>query len=149
MTGERDGSDSVNDIVYAVEPALATEEFQDILTRSTLGERRPLDDASRLTAMLRNADIVATARHAGKLVGISRALTDFSYCCYLADLAVDQVWQGRGIGKCLIAKTHRAAGPQTKLILTAAPAAESYYPHIGMTKHNSCWTLPFEQLKTI
>ena len=28
------------------------------------------------------------------------------------------------------------------LILLAAPKAESYYPHIGMRQHHSCWIIP-------
>jgi predicted N-acetyltransferase YhbS len=78
----------------------------------------------------------------GRLVGISRALSDFCYCTYLADLAVDQSFQKRGIGRELIRRTHEAAGLRTMLILLAAPKAESYYPHIGMDKHPSCWTRP-------
>jgi GNAT superfamily N-acetyltransferase len=91
--------------------------------------------------MLRQADLIVTARDAGRLVGISRAITDFSYCCYLSDLAVDAAYQRRGIGKRLIAQTHQAAGELTTLILLAAPAAESYYPRIGMQQHPSCWKL--------
>lgn len=34
-------------------------------------------------------DIVITAWDGGKIVGIARALTDYAYCCYLSDLAVD------------------------------------------------------------
>lgn len=32
-------------------------------------------------------------------------------------------------------------GVATKLVLLAAPKAESYYPHIGMVRHNSCWLI--------
>lgn len=30
----------------------------------------------------------------------------------------------------------------TTLILLSAPKAASYYPYIGMTKHESCWIIP-------
>jgi predicted N-acetyltransferase YhbS len=128
-------------ITYSLEPDLPAEEFRAVLIASTLGERRPVDDLPRLDRMLRQADIVATARDGARLVGISRALTDFSYCCYLSDLAVDAAYQRQGIGKRLIAMTHEAAGDLTALILVAAPAAESYYPRIGMQQRPSCWTL--------
>jgi predicted N-acetyltransferase YhbS len=128
-------------ITYSLEPDLTAEEFRAVLIASTLGERRPVDDLPRLDRMLRQADIVATARDGTRLVGISRALTDFSYCCYLSDLAVDVAYQRQGIGKRLIAMTHEAAGDLTALILVAAPAAESYYPRIGMQQRPSCWTL--------
>jgi ribosomal protein S18 acetylase RimI-like enzyme len=126
-------------ITYHIEPNLAPAEFIDVLVRSTLAERRPVADAETIAGMLRHADVIVTARINGLLVGVSRAITDFSYCTYLSDLAVDQAYQRRGIGKELLRHTHEAAGLKTKLILLSAPAAQSYYPHIGLTKHDSCW----------
>lgn len=129
-------------ICYALEADLSAAEFADVLRRSTLAERRPVDQPERLEAMLRHADLVVTARDRdGLLVGISRAITDFSYCAYLSDLAVDQAFQGQGIGRELIRRTREAAGPGAMLILLAAPKARTYYPHIGMRQHDSCWIL--------
>jgi ribosomal protein S18 acetylase RimI-like enzyme len=130
------------DIEYALEPDLAVAEFIDVLQRSTLAERRPVDDARTMAGMLAHADVIVTARDSGRLlVGVSRAITDFSYCTYLSDLAVDETFQRRGIGRELIRRTHLAAGLKTNLILLAAPKAETYYPHIGMLHHNSCWRI--------
>lgn len=130
------------DVTISLEPNLACEEFAQVLVASTLGERRPVDDLERLAGMLRQADIIVTARTPdGRLVGVSRALTDFHHATYLADLAVDRSHQRQGIGKRLIAATHEAAGLSTMLILIAAPAARDYYPHIGMQRHDSCWTI--------
>lgn len=129
-------------IVYAHEPDLPVESFRAVLMATTLGARRPVDDLERLARMLRQADLVVTARHDGRLVGVSRAITDFSYCCYLSDLAVAADHQHQGIGRRLVAETHRLAGELTTLILIAAPEAEAYYPKIGMTQRPSCWTLP-------
>jgi predicted N-acetyltransferase YhbS len=95
-----------------------------------------------MQAMVKNADVIVTARLDGKVVGVARALTDFAYCTYLADLAVDEAYQRKGIGRELIRRTHEVAGLDTALILLAAPAARDYYPHIGMTRHDSCWMLP-------
>ncbi len=128
-------------IEFAVETALAAEEFIDVLQRSTLAERRPVHDAQRIAAMLQHADIVCTARCHGLLVGVARSVTDYSFCVYLSDLAVDEQFQGRGIGRELIRRSHAAAGAATRLILLAAPKAETYYPHIGMLRHNSCWMI--------
>lgn len=95
--------------------------------------------------MLRHANVIVTARDGGRLVGVSRAVTDFSYCCYLSDLAVDVAFQRQGIGKRLIAETHAAAGATTTLVLVAAPAAEHYYAKIGMQRLSSCWAIPRER----
>ena len=129
-------------IEYAVEPDLSVDESIDILRRSTLAERRPVDDTQTIAGMLKHADLIVTARDSRRLlVGVSRAITDFNYCTYLSDLAVDEAFQRQGIGRELIRRTHLAAGLKTNLILLAAPKAETYYPHIGMLPHNSCWRL--------
>jgi len=113
-----------------------------VLRRSTLAERRPVDDAGRIARMLAKADIVLCARdRGGKLIGVSRAITDFSYCCYLSDLAVDVARQRGGIGRELIRRTHELAGAETMLILLAAPKAMGYYPHIGMDRCDRAFTL--------
>ena len=130
------------DIVYFEEDALSAEEFRAVLIRSTLGERRPIDDLGRMDAMVKNASIIITARNReGLLVGVSRAISDFTYCTYLSDLAVDQKFQKHGIGRELIRRTHEAAGLKTTLLLIAAPKARDYYPRIGMQPHDSCWII--------
>jgi predicted N-acetyltransferase YhbS len=108
---------------------------------STLGERRPVDDRERMAAMLRHANLVVTAWDGDLMVGISRALSDFSFVTYLSDLAVRVTHQRTGIGRELIRRTQSAAGPHAKLILLAAPAAEAYYPHVGFARHPQCWML--------
>lgn len=126
---------------YQLEPQLVADDFIDVLVRSTLAERRPIEDRDTIERMLRQADLIVTARHEGKLVGVARSITDFSFCTYLSDLAVDQAFQRQGIGRELIRRSHEAAGLNTNLILLAAPQAQTYYPHIGLTRHDSCWTI--------
>jgi predicted N-acetyltransferase YhbS len=135
------------DVVYQLEThvELTGEEFIDLLERSTLAERRPVNEPETIRGMLKHADIIVTARVDGLLVGISRAITDYHFCTYLSDLAVDQSYQRQGIGVELIRRTHEAAGRKTTLILLAAPKARTYYPHIGMTAHDSCWIIPAER----
>lgn len=113
------------------EGRLPVAEFQDVIRRS--GLNRPVGDVPRLAAMLAHADLLVVARDGeGRLVGIARSLTDFSYCCYLSDLCVDEAWQGRGIGRALIAETKRIIGPGSMLLLLSAPKPMTYYPRIGM-----------------
>lgn len=132
-----------DDVVYALEPELGVEEFAEVFRRSTLAERRPMERPDVLERMLRGADVIVTARwQGGKLIGVSRAISDFAYCTYLSDLAVDADFQRRGIGKELLRRTHETAGLHTTLILLAAPRARDYYPAIGMHRHDSCWTTP-------
>jgi predicted N-acetyltransferase YhbS len=128
-------------ITYQITPDLSTEAFIDILNRSTLGERRPVDDLECIESMINNADIIVTAVLDEKIVGIARAVTDFSYCCYLSDLAVDVSFQSQGIGKKLIQSVREQLGAKCKIILLSAPTAVEYYPKIGFTQHSSAWVL--------
>lgn len=120
-------------IVYKVEKGLTAEEFVDVLRRSGLAERRPVDEPDRIAKMLEHGNLVVTARDGRKLVGVARSLSDFTYCTYLSDLAVDRDYQKQGIGKALIDKTREAVGDSMVLLLSA-PKAMTYYPHIGMPK---------------
>lgn len=128
----------MDEIIYSLEKSLDPDEFIEVLKKSTLAERRPVDDEQRITTMCNNANLIVTARLNGILVGVARSITDFVYCTYLSDLAVDVKHQKKGIGKKLIEKTKKAT-PQAKLILLSAPAAIDYYPKIGMKKHSYCY----------
>ncbi len=130
-------------IKYQTENHLSVDEFKDLLIKSTLGQRRPVDDFNRIKAMVENANLIITARDKGKLVGVARSVTDVVYCTYLSDLAVDIDYQKQGIGKQLIKLTKQAT-PQATTILLAAPKAVEYYPHIGMSQHNACFLLTNE-----
>jgi hypothetical protein len=48
--------------------------------------------------MLDNTNLLLTAQQKNNLVGIARSVTDFHYCCFLSDLAVDERFQTQGIG---------------------------------------------------
>jgi len=128
----------MNEIIYAIEKNLDVAEFIEVLKNSKLGERRPISDEQRISSMCNNANLIITARLNGKLVGVARSITDFVYCTYLSDLAVDVKFQKQGIGKRLIEETKKTT-PQAKLILLSAPDAVDFYPGIGMTKHNHCY----------
>lgn len=127
-------------IKYQIETELSVEEFTEVLINSTLGERRPVSEPDRIAKMLEHGNLIITARHYGKLVGVARSLTDFLYCTYLSDLAVDEKYQKQGIGKELIRQT-KLASPKAKLILLSAPKAVNYYPKIGMNQWEQCYVL--------
>lgn len=98
------------------------------------GIRRPTGDLARIERMFTNANLTFSAWHNEKLVGVCRALTDFSYCCYLSDLAVDMAYQKHGIGRELVARVQQAIGDEVALVLLSAPEAMEYYPRIGFEK---------------
>lgn len=135
----RDGESRL--IEYRTGNELDLDQVIELYRASTLGERRPVDDRERMRLMLANANLVITAWDGDLLVGISRSLTDFVYTTYLADLAVRQSHQRRGIGKELIRRTKLACGPKTRIVLLSAPQALDYYPHVGFTQHPAAWVL--------
>ena len=98
------------------------------------GINRPIADRDRISKMYAEANLVVSAWHEKKLVGLARSLTDYCYCCYLSDLAVRLEYQQQGIGKKLVYLTKEVVGEKTTLILLAAPSAVDYYPKIGLTK---------------
>ena len=129
-------------IRYETDLKISIDQFIDLLKRSTLAERRPISDRQKIEKMLRHGNILITAWHNDLLVGVSRALSDFSFCCYLSDLAVDETYQHQGIGKELIRLTHEVAGTDdAMLILLAAPKAVNYYPKIGMEQFKECFVI--------
>ncbi|MFD5806508.1 GNAT family N-acetyltransferase [Streptomyces sp. NPDC127020] len=121
--------------------ALDLDEVLGVYHASGLGERRPVADRERFSAMVDNANLVLVARDDdGALIGILRAVSDFSYVTYVSDIAVVRDRQRSGAGRALI-DAARDAAPAAKLVLLSAPAAVGYYPHIGFTRHESAWVL--------
>jgi len=124
--------------IYAREDFLGADEYIDVVRKS--GLNRPVADRGRIERMLAHANLILTARQDGRLVGFARSLTDFCFCCYLSDLAVDRACQGQGIGHRLIAETRQqAGGPLTTTLLLSAPTAMSYYESINMPKADNCF----------
>ena len=101
---------------------------------------RPTSDIPRIARMFANANLVISAWD-GLRLGVSRALTDFSYCCYLSDLAVDADYQRRGIGQELLRRTQSLAGDEVTLILLSAPGAMAYYPKVGLAQADNAFVL--------
>jgi hypothetical protein len=89
-------------ISYRSNVKITIHDFIDVLKRSTLGERRPVTDTERIQKMLDHANVMITAWSGDQLVGISRAVTDFSFCCYLSDLAVDEEYQQKHFSHCFL-----------------------------------------------
>lgn len=126
-------------VVVARERNVDARELAQVFDSS--GINRPCSDLPRLERMLANANLVVSARHGGRLVGVARCLWDRGWCCYVSDLAVDRRLQGGGVGKRLLAAVSAICGPETSVILLAAPTAESYYPHVGFDHVPSAWQI--------
>ncbi|WP_042463275.1 GNAT family N-acetyltransferase [Neobacillus dielmonensis] len=117
------------DITYKLNAATSAEQLAAVFNAS--GIRRPTEDLPRLQRMIDHADLTLTAWEDEKLIGVARAITDYSYCCYLSDLAVDKDYQKSGIGRKLVRLLQEQLGDEVTLLLLASPTAMEYYPKIG------------------
>ena len=127
-------------IVIQLEQHVSLEEFQDILLQSGLSKRRPMGQPQFLERMISGANLLVTARENGKLVGLLRGLSDFCYRTFVADLAVAQSHQRRGIGKQLLARCRQLA-PEARILLLSAEDAVPFYQKIGFHLHERCYQL--------
>ncbi|MBD1383444.1 GNAT family N-acetyltransferase [Metabacillus arenae] len=127
-------------IIYKTDAAVSPEDVSSVFKMS--GIKRPSDDLPRLQRMIDHADVIITAWVDDKLVGIARAITDFSYCCYLSDLAVHKEYQNMGIGRELVRLLHEHVGEEVALLLLSSPIAMEYYPHIGFEKIENGYRIP-------
>ena len=123
---------SLNEIKYKINESLPVTAIVEVFRSS--GIIRPIQDAERIKTMFLNSNLVISAWLNDEVIGISRSLTDFAYCCYLSDLAVKKEYQHKGIGKRLIEITKEEIGDKAMLLLLAAPNAMNYYSKIGLEK---------------
>ncbi len=126
-------------ITYSDDKALDAVQVAEVFKDS--GIRRPYEDIDRIQRMISNSDIVLSAWVDGKMIGIARALTDFSYCCYLSDLAVVESYQQHGIGRELVRQLQAKLGDECALILLSAPGAIDYYPRLGFDKADNAFVI--------
>lgn len=133
---------NLNNITYKINEDIEPELIIDVYNSS--GIKRPTTDLPRIKKMYQNSNLVVSAWQDDKLIGIGRALTDFSYCCYLSDLAVAKDCQSKGVGRTILDIIRKEAGPQCVFFLHAAPNAVDYYPKVGMKHWDDCFFIPRE-----
>lgn len=127
-------------LVYAINGACTVSEVQEVFMKS--GIRRPVGDIDRLQRMIDHADEIITARDGDKLIGFLRAITDYSYCCYVSDIAVDIDYQDSGIGKELIRLLRNKLGEEeVQYVLTSAPKALGFYEKLGFERNHNAFVL--------
>lgn len=126
-------------ITYKTNAKIEAHELSDLFKAS--GIKRPVEDLNRVKNMIDNSNLLVTAWDGEKLVGIARALSDFSYCCYLSDLAVDKEYQNQGIGHELVNEIQKLIGDESNLVLLSAPEAMEYYPKIGFEKAGNAYII--------
>jgi len=122
------------EIVYKTDIVPTAEQV--IALYNNAGLPRPTHDVERIRLMYQNSNLIVTAWHKEKLVGVARTITDWVWSSYLADLAISSEYQKLGIGKKLVDLTKEKVGDQSMVLLLSVPTAMEYYPKIGFSKED-------------
>jgi ribosomal protein S18 acetylase RimI-like enzyme len=136
MTTKRHGNSK---IVYKFDVVPTAQQIIELYNDACLP--RPTHDPQRIRAMFENSDLIVTAWDADKLVGVSRTVTDWVWCSYLADLAVSPGYKRSGIGKKLIELAKERVGEQSMVLLLSVPTAMDYYPKVGFSKEDRAFII--------
>jgi GNAT superfamily N-acetyltransferase len=85
--------------------------------------------------MLAGTDLVLATidRATDRLVGFTRALTDWRYRAYVYDVIVAPRWQGRGLGRMLMDATMERLADVESVELTCKPEMIPFYRRWGFT----------------
>lgn len=127
MTIDRNG--------ITIDHALPVEDF--LALRRKVGFQ-PLREAEA-RRVLEHTAYVAVARWEGKYIGMTRLLFDYGTDAYITDVIVDPAFQGRGVGKLLVAdvldfvKQNAAPGTRVACSLYANPGKERFYETLGFS----------------
>jgi GNAT superfamily N-acetyltransferase len=119
-------------IIYAQEQGLSAEDYAAVVASTYMRDRRPVTNLERTRRILAGSNMIVTAREAGAIVGVLRGISDGEWVCYVADLAVRDGHQRKGIGTGLLTECKRLLGPGMGIVLVAYPEAADYYRRIGM-----------------
>jgi ribosomal protein S18 acetylase RimI-like enzyme len=120
-------------IVYAQEQGLSAEDYIAVVGSTYMRDRRPVGNTNRVAKILAGSNMIVTARDDdGKIVGVLRGVSDGEWVCYVADLAVRDGHQRKGIGTGLLDKCKAILGPGMGIVLVAYLEAVDYYRKIGM-----------------
>ena len=128
------------EISYKVDVIPTAEQIIELYNKAALP--RPINDPERIKKMFDNSNLVVSAWDADKLVGVCRTITDWVWCSYLADLAVNPDYKKSGIGKKLIELTKEKVGEESMIFLLSVPTAMDYYPKVGFTKEDRGFMIP-------
>ena len=127
-------------IVYAVQDELQHHEVKSLWSTSGFLQYNPDFDWAQLPKLLDHSDIIVTARHDGRLIGMTRAVTDFYLYCGLIDIMVDENFARHGIGRELARRTRDAAGKHVWLVALANDAVAEFYKRSGFSRVENDWS---------
>lgn len=116
--------------------SLTVEEYN-TLRRSVDWKEIPEEQAKR---GLSNTYYLTAAVLNGETIGLARVISDGGYVAYIADVIVNQEYQGKGVGRMILndvmdyIKNVLSGGETVMVILVAAKGKEEFYEKFGFIK---------------
>ena len=127
-------------VTYSTDDMPGAAEVADLLRAG--GFNRPLDNLQRVERMLRNADVIITARDGAVLIGIVRGLADYSSYALVTELAVAASYKRMGIGRELLRLFREQVSDECAVILSSSEEGHTFYEHLGWDNLARAWRLP-------
>ena len=110
---------------------------------SALYRAAPLGDklAPDLQTVFTNSRYRCFVRDRSRLVGAGRVLADGRDCAYVCDIALLPSYQGRGLGRQIVAHLVKLSAGHKKIILYAVPGKEPFYKTLGFKRMNTAMAI--------
>lgn len=130
------GRDVPGEVRIAVEPAAALTRDEVLALYGAVGWTSYTREADTLLAALAGSHRLATARVAGELVGLARAISDGHTIVYVQDVLVHPGAQRTGLGTRLLEVLlhHYRSVRQQVLLTDAEPGQRAFYESLGFTE---------------
>ena len=110
-----------------------------------LGDKKP----DELKLAFSNSMFKCFVLDGERLVGVGRAVADGIDCAYLCDVAVHPAFQGRGLGKEIIAWLKEMSAGHKKIILYANPGKEGFYRKPGFRQMRTAMAIFKDEARAI
>ncbi|HBO23896.1 MULTISPECIES: GNAT family N-acetyltransferase [unclassified Providencia] len=128
-----------NGLTYHVNHSIAVEDFITLIRQSPLNATVQTDNIVQLENMLNNADLLISAWDEIQVVGFVRAITDFSSCCYIAELAIDTNYRQHGIDRQLMRMVAEELPPECDILFLSTESNHTGYLKLGFSQSPRAW----------
>ena len=119
------------DLEVSLEDDIETDEVIDLYKKNGWSSA---EKPEKLIPALKNSDALVTARISGKLVGIGNAISDGSLVVYYPHLLVHPDYQGKGVGRAIVALLKQKYLSFHQQMLTADIDAIGFYKALGFER---------------
>ncbi|MDD9338178.1 MAG: GNAT family N-acetyltransferase [Providencia heimbachae] len=128
-----------NSLTYHVNHAISVDDFVTLIRQSPLNATVQTDNVIQLENMLNNADLLISAWDETQVVGFVRAITDFSSCCYIAELAIAANYRQHGIDRQLMRMAAEELPSECQILFFASDSNLTEYLKLGFTQSPRAW----------